>query len=45
MLASSTGGRAIARGSVFTREGALVASVVQVMRIRVAVDEDAGLSS
>jgi acyl-CoA thioesterase II len=44
-VASSTGGRAIARGSVFTREGALVASVVQVMRIRVAVDEDAGLSS
>jgi acyl-CoA thioesterase-2 len=28
-VASSAGGRAIARGSVFTREGALVASVVQ----------------
>ena len=28
-VASSAGGRAIARGSVFTRDGALVASVVQ----------------
>ncbi len=39
--ASSAGGRAIARGSVFTREGALVASVVQEGLSQVAAGDSA----
>jgi len=40
-VASSAGGRAIARGSVFTRDGALVASVVQEGLSQIATGDSA----